>query len=92
MPPATKPLVITATHFHGDHLGMLPAFSADDQVEFWLSRGEFAERELFPRSNATWFDGAATLNLGGITVDPLALPGHTRRSSFHCSTFATCSR
>ena len=76
-----RPLYISATHRHGDHLGMLPAFLDDPRVMFWFSREEFADLDLLPEDATEYFMAGQALDLGGgIVVDTLELPGHTPHS------------
>jgi len=77
----SKPLYISATHFHGDHLGMAPVFIGDVQARFWLSEGEFSALDKFPDNQTTWTAPGASMDLGGITVDTMELPGHTPHST-----------
>ena len=75
-----KPLTITFTHNHGDHLGMLPAFLEDD-VHFALPRNDFgALAERFPQNNYSFFDEGHLFELGGAKVEAIAVPGHTAGS------------
>ena len=90
-----KPLTIAFTHEHGDHTGMLPAFVDDPAVHFALPAGDFAWfKERYPQANARFIDwqgallvsddGAVndgtTFYLGGMTVVPIPVPGHTNGS------------
>ena len=75
-----KPLTITFTHNHGDHLGMLPAFLEDD-VHFALPRNDFgALAERFPQNKYNFFDEGHVFELGGAKVEAIAVPGHTAGS------------
>jgi len=42
-----RDLVITVTHSHGDHLGMLYAFSDDAKVNFWIPKADFPNQGSF---------------------------------------------
>lgn len=44
-----RQLIITVTHNHGDHLGMLPAFVNDPKAEFWIPMKTFPRNKLFFR-------------------------------------------
>lgn len=75
-----KPLTITFTHNHGDHLGMLPAFLEDD-VHFALPRNDFgALAERFPQNKYSFFDEGYVFELGGAKVEAIEVPGHTAGS------------
>lgn len=75
-----KPLTITFTHNHGDHLGMLPAFLEDD-VHFALPRNDFgALAERFPQGKYSFFDEGHLFELGGAKVEAIEVPGHTNGS------------
>jgi hydroxyacylglutathione hydrolase len=77
-----RELVITVTHNHGDHLGMLPAFADDSRATFWIPGQEFAESDLFPAQRTTWFPAGASLDLGrDVIVNTLEVPGHTLHST-----------
>lgn len=79
---AKKKLMITATHFHGDHLGMLPAFIDDPSVTFWVSGPEFKSLGIFPEVKTTFFLADTSLDLGGgMIVHAMEFPGHTPHST-----------
>ena len=72
------PLTITFTHQHGDHTGMLPAFIDDPSILFTLPDGDFAWlAERFPQVKARFITEGEIFDLGGIEVEPIAVPGHT---------------
>ena len=74
-------LYITATHHHGDHLGMLPAFKDDKRVKFWVQQAEFAN-DIFPPDRTIDIAGQPSLELGGgYVINSLELPGHTDHST-----------
>jgi len=77
-----KKLVITVTHRHGDHLGMLPVFAGDPAVTFWIPGKEFRGTDLFPEERTSYFDENDSLDLGGgMMVNTLEVPGHTAHST-----------
>ncbi len=77
-----KELLITATHKHGDHLGMLPAFVNDSKVSFWIPEAEFKDMEIFPGERTTYFKEGASLDLcGGLVINAMEVPGHTDHST-----------
>ena len=73
-----KPVTVAFTHSHGDHTGMLPAMLETPGVRFALPRddfGRFADR--IPEERREFFDEGRTFDLGGMTVETIAVPGHT---------------
>ena len=77
-----KKLMITVTHRHGDHLGMLPVFVEDPAVSFWIPGNEFKGTDLFPEERTSYFDENESLDLGGgAMVNTLEVPGHTAHST-----------
>ncbi len=77
-----KDLFITATHRHGDHLGMLPAFAEDPRASFWIPEGEFSGMEIFPAERTSGFAGYASFDLGGgVVIHTMEVPGHTEHST-----------
>ncbi|MCF0159391.1 MAG: MBL fold metallo-hydrolase [Bacteroidaceae bacterium] len=73
-----KPLLITCTHNHGDHLGMLPAFSADPAVRFLMPKVDFESlTDRFPENQLTLYDEGFRFDLGGMKVNTLMVQGHT---------------
>jgi glyoxylase-like metal-dependent hydrolase (beta-lactamase superfamily II) len=78
----TKELLITVTHKHGDHLGMLPAFSKDPRAHFRIPGAEFSGTSIFPADRTSFFSENAKLDLGGgFVIQTLDLPGHTAHST-----------
>ena len=76
-----KPLTITFTHNHGDHMGMLPAFLQDPDVRFALPEVDFERlAERFPKDMYRFFEEGEVFDLGGVLVEPLDVPGHTAGS------------
>ncbi len=75
-------LIVTVTHRHGDHLGMLPAFRDDPLVDFWVPESEFKGTDIFPAQRTVFFEPGASMDLGGgVIVDTFTLPGHTPGST-----------
>jgi hydroxyacylglutathione hydrolase len=73
-----RELLITVTHWHGDHTGMLPVFRDDPKVKFWIPEEEFKGRDLFPKERTTFFPKGATLDVGGgYLIATTEVPGHT---------------
>lgn len=72
------PLTITCTHNHGDHIGMLPAFTSNPDVKFVMPKVDFENRQdLFPAEQLTFFDEGYQFDLGGLIVNTVMIPGHT---------------
>lgn len=77
-----RDLVITITHKHGDHLGMLAAFKDDAGVKFRIPADEFKGMDIFPKDRTEYFTKNASIDLGGgVVLDSLELPGHTDHST-----------
>lgn len=69
--------IITITHVHGDHTGMLHAFVDDPEVSFFLSRKDFGNDTRFPEQRTTIIDEGFVFDLGGVKVDAIGVQGHT---------------
>jgi len=79
-----KNLIISVTHRHGDHLGMLPVFAEDPAVSFWIPGNEFKGTDLFPEERTGYFDENESLDLGGgMIVNTFEVPGHTAHSTIY---------
>lgn len=77
-----RQLLITVTHRHGDHLGMLPAFHADARALFWIPEAEFNGMDVFPPERTTRFAENASIDLGGgYIIRTMEVPGHTNHST-----------
>jgi len=77
-------LVITVTHRHGDHLGMLPAFVNDPAVTFWIPANEFRGTDFFQEARTDFFDENESLDLGGgMMINTFEVPGHTAHSTLY---------
>lgn len=78
---AGKELIITFTHNHGDHTGMLPAYIDDASIKFALPRIDFMNlTSKFPKGHYTLYDEGQTFELGGMTINTLEVHGHTHGS------------
>lgn len=76
-----KELIVTFTHNHGDHIGMLHAYVDDPQVKFALPKTDFAQlASRFPKAQCGFIQGGAVIDLGGMSVDVIDMPGHTNGS------------
>lgn len=77
-----KDLFITATHRHGDHLGVLPAFRDDHRASFWIPVAEFFGAGVFPEARTSSFVERESLDLGGgFVINTMEMPGHTAHST-----------
>ncbi len=77
-----REFLITVTHRHGDHLGMLPAFKDDPKVRFWIPEAEFKGMDIFPAERTDFFQENATLDLGGdYLITTKEVPGHTNHGT-----------
>lgn len=77
-----RELVISFTHNHGDHLGMLAAYTGDPDAHFWIPGKEFQDRDIFPEERKCNFGERASLDLGGgMMVNTMEVPGHTVHST-----------
>lgn len=77
-----RKLTITFTHNHGDHTGMLEAFSSEPEVYFALPRTDFKKlSDRFPEERSYLYDEEHEFDLGeGTVVESLPVPGHTAGS------------
>ncbi len=77
-----RQLIITFTHKHGDHLGMLPAFKDDPAARFLVPEEEFRGTDIFPKKRTGYFPLHASIDLGGdVVINTTELPGHTDHST-----------
>ena len=73
-----KPLTITFTHNHGDHIGMMPAYVNDKDVKFALPETDFRRMiNRFPQEQSYFINEGHVFDLGGFEVETIAVPGHT---------------
>lgn len=73
-----KPLTISFTHNHNDHMGMLYAFQNQADVTFALPRTDFSSLlDLFPEDRSYVYDEGHCFDLGGLEVETLKVSGHT---------------
>ncbi|MDO5321015.1 MAG: MBL fold metallo-hydrolase [Bacteroidia bacterium] len=73
-----KDLIITFTHNHGDHTGMLYAYRNDPDVAFACPKADF-QNLLTQEEAAKWplYNEGFEFDLGGMKVQTIAVPGHT---------------
>ena len=75
---AGKELIVTFTHNHGDHIGMLHAYVEDPDVKFALPMKDFAKLAAqFPEAQCSFIKDRDVLELGGMNVDVIEVAGHT---------------
>ena len=73
-----KELIVTFTHNHGDHIGMLHAYVEDPEVSFALPETDFVKLlAQFPEAQCCYINDGDVLELGGMNVDVIEVPGHT---------------
>ena len=76
-----KELIITFTHNHGDHTGMLKAYTEDPDVHFALPEADFTRLAgRFPENQYSFINEGHIFDLGGIEVEVISVPGHTNGS------------
>lgn len=76
-----RELIVTFTHNHGDHIGMLHAYLDDPVVKFALPKTDFVQlASRFPKAQCGFIQGGAVIDLGGMSVDVIDVPGHTNGS------------
>jgi glyoxylase-like metal-dependent hydrolase (beta-lactamase superfamily II) len=77
-----RELLITITHNHGDHTGMLSAFREEKRAKFWLPAAELKGVNLFPEDRTILFPENSTIELDENTIiNTLELPGHTEHGT-----------
>ena len=73
-----KELTITFTHNHGDHIGMLHAYTDDPGVKFALPETDFIRLiDRFPDKQCSFINDGYVFDLGGTSVETIEVPGHT---------------
>ena len=73
-----KPVTVAFTHSHGDHTGMLPAMLEMPGVRFAITQADFARyADRIPEDRREFIREGKTFELGGMTVQTIAVPGHT---------------
>ena len=73
-----KPVTVAFTHSHGDHTGMLPAMLEMPGVRFALPQADFARyADRIPEDRREFIREGKAFELGGLTVQSIAVPGHT---------------
>ena len=76
-----KELIVTFTHNHGDHIGMLHAYDEDPDVKFALPEKDFRMLiSKFPESQCRYINDGHVFELGGMNVDVIEVAGHTKGS------------
>ena len=76
-----RELIVTFTHNHGDHIGMLDAYTADPAVKFALPETDFSALiSRFPEAQCSYINDGHVFELGGLDVDVIEVPGHTNGS------------
>lgn len=73
-----KPLTITFTHNHGDHVGMMSAYVNDPDVHFALPEKDFTLMAgRFPQGQYDFINEGHIFDLGGMSLATIEVPGHT---------------
>ena len=76
-----KPVTVAFTHSHGDHTGMLPAMLEMPGARFALPQADFARfAARIPEDRREFIREGKVFDLGGMTVQSIAVPGHTAGS------------
>ena len=76
-----RELIVTFTHNHGDHIGMLHAYTEDPTVKFALPENDFSALiSKFPEAQCSYINDGYKFDLGGMKVDVIEVPGHTNGS------------
>lgn len=70
---------IFITHEHGDHVGCAPALSARFGIPLWMSAGTHAALpRRDPKLNVQFASDGQSVALGGLRLQPFAVPHDTR--------------
>jgi glyoxylase-like metal-dependent hydrolase (beta-lactamase superfamily II) len=72
-----RELIVTITHNHPDHVGMLHAFANDANIQFVVPKIDFPEKGNFPQNRTAFIEDNPTFDLGGIKIKTLKVEGHT---------------
>jgi glyoxylase-like metal-dependent hydrolase (beta-lactamase superfamily II) len=73
-----KPLTITFTNNHGDHVGMMGAYVNDPEVDFALPEKDFTRMAArFPEGQYSFINEGYVFDLGGMSIATVEVPGHT---------------
>lgn len=73
-----KDLIITFTHNHGDHVGMIHAYADDADVHFALPETDFQNLVTrFPVADYSFINEGHVFDLGDAEIEVVAVPGHT---------------
>ena len=68
--------LITITHNHGDHTGMLYAFKDEPGIKYLLPENDFRNDKMFPENKELIAD-RDLVELGGMTLECVECKGHT---------------
>lgn len=72
-----KEKIITITHNHFDHTGMLAAFARCEDVKFMLPEHDFPSDERFPVERTSLISDMQIIDLGGLSLQCVEVTGHT---------------
>ena len=84
-----RELIVTFTHNHGDHIGMLHAYTEtsdtpsndNSMVQFALPEKDFSALvSKFPAEQCSFINDGHVFELGGMNVDVVEVAGHTNGS------------
>ena len=73
-----KELIISFTHNHGDHIGMIHAYIDDPDVHFALPETDFQHLVTrFPVADYSFINEGHVFDLGDAEIEVIEVPGHT---------------